>query len=105
GPLLRVCYYELGEDTPARLLIISHHLAVDGVSWRILLEDVASACEQASGQAEIRLGAKTTSYKEWAERLRDYADGNEVKDQEEYWREVERRARGGRGVAGGPRRG
>src|ERR1043165_7632764 len=93
GPLLRVCYYDLGESTPARLLIIIHHLAVDGVSWRILLEDVASGCEQAAGPDEINLGAKTTSYKEWAERLREYAAGNEVKEQGEYWTEVARRGR------------
>jgi non-ribosomal peptide synthase protein (TIGR01720 family) len=93
GPLLRVCYYDLGESTPARLLIIIHHLAVDGVSWRILLEDVASGCEQAAGHDEINLGAKTTSYKEWAERLREYAAGNEVKEQGEYWTEVARRGR------------
>jgi amino acid adenylation domain-containing protein/non-ribosomal peptide synthase protein (TIGR01720 family) len=93
GPLLRVCYYELGGEEEARLLLVIHHLAVDGVSWRILLEDVASACEQVAGQDEIRLGAKTTSYKEWAERLTEYARGDEVKEQREYWREVERRAR------------
>jgi amino acid adenylation domain-containing protein/non-ribosomal peptide synthase protein (TIGR01720 family) len=94
GPLLRVCYYDLGANTPARLLIIIHHLAVDGVSWRILLEDVASGCEQAAaGQAEMNLGAKTTSYKEWAERLREYARGDEVKEQGEYWARVARRAR------------
>jgi non-ribosomal peptide synthase protein (TIGR01720 family) len=55
---------------------------------------VASGCEQAaSGQAEINLGAKTTSYKEWAERLQEYAGGNEVKEQEEYWTGVARRGR------------
>jgi non-ribosomal peptide synthase protein (TIGR01720 family) len=93
GPLLRVCYYELGGEE-ARLLLVIHHLAVDGVSWRILLEDVASGCEQAAaGKDEISLGAKTTSYQEWAERLREYAGREEVKEQEEYWGEVERRAR------------
>src|ERR1043165_6493154 len=93
GPLLRVCYYNLGQGTPARLLIIIHHLAVDGVSWRILLEDVASGCEQAAGPDEIRLEAKTTSFTEWAERLREYAAGDEVKGQGEYWTGVARRGR------------
>jgi amino acid adenylation domain-containing protein/non-ribosomal peptide synthase protein (TIGR01720 family) len=94
GPLLRVCYYELGGEEEARLLLVIHHLAVDGVSWRILLEDVASGCEQAAaGKDEISLGAKTTSYKEWAERLRAYAQGDEVRDQGEYWRGVAARAR------------
>jgi amino acid adenylation domain-containing protein/non-ribosomal peptide synthase protein (TIGR01720 family)/FkbM family methyltransferase len=94
GPLLRVCYYELGGEPQARLLLVIHHLAVDGVSWRILLEDVASGYEQAAaGKDEIRLVAKTTSYKEWAEQLWAYAQGDEVGEQGEYWGEVVRRAR------------
>jgi non-ribosomal peptide synthase protein (TIGR01720 family) len=100
GPLLRVCYYEMGEGEAARLLIIIHHLAVDGVSWRILLEDVASGCEQAVRQqeeeegVEIRLAAKTTSYKEWAERLQEYAQGEELTRQQAHWEGVRARARG-----------
>ena len=52
-----------------------HHLAVDGVSWRILLEDLETACRQvaAGGPAALRLPAKTTSFQEWAERLDAYA--------------------------------
>ncbi len=93
GPLLRVCYYELGA-AGARLLIVIHHLAVDGVSWRILLEDVVSGYEEAAtGKDEIKLAAKTTSYQEWAEQLWAYAQGDEVAKQGEYWRGVSARAR------------
>jgi non-ribosomal peptide synthase protein (TIGR01720 family) len=93
GPLLRVCYYGLGA-AGARLLILIHHLAVDGVSWRILLEDVASGYEQAAaGKDEIRLAAKTTSYQEWAEQLWAYAQGDQVRKLAEYWRGVSARAR------------
>src|SRR6185295_2235642 len=91
GPLLRVCYYELGVG--ARLLIVIHHLAVDGVSWRILLEDVARACAQVAAGEELRLGAKTTSYQEWAERLRQYARSEAVQGQLRYWRGLVERAR------------
>jgi non-ribosomal peptide synthase protein (TIGR01720 family) len=91
GPLLRVCYYELGVG--ARLLIVIHHLAVDGVSWRILLEDVARACAQVAAGEELRLGAKTTSYQEWAERLRQYAQSEAVQGQLTYWRGLVERAR------------
>ena len=93
GPLLRVGYYDLGA-AGARLLIVIHHLAVDGVSWRILLEDVASGYEQAAaGKDEIRLAAKTTSYREWAKQLLAYAQSDEVGKQGEYWRGVAARAR------------
>src|SRR5262249_20916186 len=40
GPLLRVVLFDLGPDRPNRLLIIIHHLIVDGVSWRILMSDL-----------------------------------------------------------------
>jgi len=47
GPLLRVALLDLG-DQPNRLLLVIHHLAVDGVSWRILLEDLQQAYQQLS---------------------------------------------------------
>jgi amino acid adenylation domain-containing protein/FkbH-like protein/non-ribosomal peptide synthase protein (TIGR01720 family) len=43
GPLLRLVYLDLGEDRPGRLLFVVHHLAVDGVSWNILLHDLEAA--------------------------------------------------------------
>src|SRR5581483_117287 len=47
GPILRVVLFDLGAGEPNRLLVIIHHLAVDGVSWRTVLEDLWSAYEQA----------------------------------------------------------
>ncbi|MBW5423587.1 amino acid adenylation domain-containing protein, partial [Streptomyces sp. BG9H] len=55
----------------ARLLLVAHHLVVDGVSWRILLEDLETAYRQAASGAPVRLPARTTSVQEWAARLRD----------------------------------
>src|SRR4051812_43506209 len=43
GPLLRVALMDLGPARSSRLLLVVHHLAVDGVSWRILLEDLETA--------------------------------------------------------------
>ena len=45
GPLVRVVLFDLGA-APSRLLLVVHHLAVDGVSWRILLDDLWNACER-----------------------------------------------------------
>ncbi|HLK61109.1 MAG TPA: condensation domain-containing protein, partial [Chthonomonadaceae bacterium] len=46
GPLLRAGYIHLGEGVPARLMLAIHHLGVDGVSWRVLLEDLRTGLEQ-----------------------------------------------------------
>ena len=62
-----------------RLLIVIHHLAVDGVSWRILLEDMGRAYQQLREGEEVRLPAKTTSFKQWAEMLEEYVRSQEVR--------------------------
>jgi non-ribosomal peptide synthase protein (TIGR01720 family) len=95
GPLMRVLLLNLGERRSARLLIVVHHLAIDNVSWRILLEDLQTAYEQLSRGEAVELGAKTTSYKQWAERLAEYAQSAELTEEAAYWLD-ERRARAGR---------
>jgi fengycin family lipopeptide synthetase B len=85
GPLLRVAYFDLGRREAGRLLIIIHHLAVDGVSWRILLEDLQTAYQQLSRGEEIALPPKTTSFKRWAEKLVEYAQSEAVKVEQDYW--------------------
>jgi amino acid adenylation domain-containing protein/non-ribosomal peptide synthase protein (TIGR01720 family) len=85
GPLLRCAYFSLGEGRPGRLLLIIHHLVVDGVSWRILLEDLQTAYEQAERGEQISLGAKTTSFKEWATRLAEHARSPELRREAAYW--------------------
>ena len=51
GPIIRVALFDLGPDEPCRLMITIHHLAIDGVSWRILIEDLQSAYHQLSDAA------------------------------------------------------
>lgn len=48
GPLVRIVLFDFGAERSGRLLIIVHHLAMDGVSWRILLDDLQSAYRQLS---------------------------------------------------------
>ncbi len=73
GPLVRVVYFQMGLNQPARLLIVIHHLVVDGVSWRILLEDLTTAYQQLRKGHMPHLPAKTTSFQQWAQRLTEYA--------------------------------
>ena len=85
GPLVRVAVFDLGKGRPSRLLLIVHHLAVDGVSWRILLSDFQTAYQQVSQRKVIQLPPKTTSFKQWAERLRKYAHSAALQQELEYW--------------------
>ncbi len=76
GPLLRALWMALpgGER---RLLLAVHHLAVDGVSWRVILEDLATACRavvpRTDRGAAPALPPKTTSFKRWAQHLVEQA--------------------------------
>ena len=88
GPLFRAIWYKIGGQH--RLLIVAHHLIIDGVSWRILLEDLALAMgQQAEGKA-IDLGRKTTAFPHWAERLWQFAHEESVLAQKAYWQGIER---------------
>ncbi|HKN82881.1 MAG TPA: amino acid adenylation domain-containing protein, partial [Pyrinomonadaceae bacterium] len=69
GPLIRAVYFDLGAGRPDRLLIVIHHLAVDGVSWRILLDDMQRAYEQVQRGDDVTLPAKTLSFRRWSELL------------------------------------
>ncbi|MBJ8193628.1 hypothetical protein JDS79_43700, partial [Bacillus cereus] len=61
GPLLKAGLFHCADGD--HLLIVIHHLAVDGVSWRILFEDLATAYDQASkGEQVIQLPHKTDSF-------------------------------------------
>jgi amino acid adenylation domain-containing protein/non-ribosomal peptide synthase protein (TIGR01720 family) len=84
GPLIKVALINLGRENGKRLLVVIHHLAVDGVSWRILLEDLQRGYEQAR-LGEINLGGKTTSYKRWAESLKKFSQGEALKAEANYW--------------------
>ena len=71
-----------------QLVLIVHHLAVDGVSWRILLEDLNIAWAQHHGGQPIALPAGGTSFARWSALLAEYAHAPEVVAQAEAWRQV-----------------
>ena len=95
GPLLQVHYYKLGVDESGaergRLLMVVHHLAVDVVSWGILLDQLQQGYKQLEqGAGEVQLPAKTTSYQQWAEVLQEYAESEQLAAQLDYWANPER---------------
>ncbi|MGD1912880.1 MAG: condensation domain-containing protein [Rivularia sp. (in: cyanobacteria)] len=85
SPLIRVALFDLGQYQLSRLLVIVHHLAVDGVSWRILLEDLETVYQQFSQDKKIQLPAKTTSFKYWSEYLHKYVKSATLQQEWDYW--------------------
>ncbi|MFE7467008.1 condensation domain-containing protein, partial [Streptomyces sp. NPDC057499] len=89
GPLVRAVVGTGPDgDAPARLLITAHHLVIDGVSWRILLADLATAYAQAVAGVVPDLGPRTSSVRDWADRLTAYVREGGFDDQTAYWRSV-----------------
>ncbi|MEV2278999.1 amino acid adenylation domain-containing protein [Nocardiopsis sp. NPDC049922] len=87
GPLLRALLITHGPDAPDELLISVHHLAVDTVSWSVLLDDLADAYRQCLDGEPPTLLPKTTSFQHWARRLSEYAVGSDFHAEATYWRE------------------
>ena len=85
GPLLRAVLFDRGPDASSRLLLVIHHLAVDGVSWRILLDDLWAAYAARIRGEPIALPAKTTSFQRWAERLAIHAKDEAIEAEASYW--------------------
>ncbi|NJM89201.1 MAG: hypothetical protein HC847_20580 [Hydrococcus sp. RU_2_2] len=83
--LIQVVLFHLGKNKSGRLLIVIHHLAVDGVSWRILLEDLSRAYQQLARDRAIQLPPKTTSFQEWARRLQAYGRSPTLAAELNYW--------------------
>ncbi|MGZ4111848.1 MAG: amino acid adenylation domain-containing protein, partial [Tumebacillaceae bacterium] len=87
GPV-RFVKFDFGTDVPSRLLLVFHHLVVDGVSWRILLEDLETAYAKRLRGEEIKLPLKTLSFQAWAKQLVDYAASDALQKERGYWLDV-----------------
>ena len=88
GPLLRAVFFDFGDSW--RLLLAVHHLAVDGVSWRILLEELERSYLRAGRGALPDLPPATTSFRRWAERLFGHAGSPRVLAEAPFWRQMVR---------------
>ncbi len=85
GPLMSLVLFDSREAGAQRLFWTIHHLVVDAVSWRILLEDLHTVYRQlADGQAVV-LPAKTTSFQQWATQLSAYAKSASLQKEADYW--------------------
>ncbi|MGC5328160.1 condensation domain-containing protein, partial [Brevibacillus sp. SYSU BS000544] len=86
GPLVKAGLFKTNEGD--HLLLIIHHLVVDGVSWRILLEDFMYGYQAAREGKPIELPDKTTSFQEWAKKQYEYVNSSKMEKEEAYWRKL-----------------
>jgi non-ribosomal peptide synthase protein (TIGR01720 family) len=87
GPLMKAILFHLPQED--QLFIVIHHLVVDTVSWRILLEDLMTAYTQATLGNVIKLPLKTDAFKHYAEKLSEHAQTDAVLQEIPYWQAVE----------------
>jgi amino acid adenylation domain-containing protein/non-ribosomal peptide synthase protein (TIGR01720 family) len=85
GPLARAVCFELGAGAGTRLLLIIHHLVIDGVSWRILLEDLQTVYDQLRDGGLPELPVAAVSFGQWAYALTEYAASGISASEGAYW--------------------
>ncbi|BAQ82138.1 peptide synthase [Pseudomonas sp. St29] len=86
GPLLRAVLVD-GPEGEQRLLLAIHHLVVDGVSWRVLLEDLQNAYRQLQAGQSLKLPAKTSALRDWSSRLQAYAGSESLREELGWWQQ------------------
>ncbi|MEJ8654156.1 non-ribosomal peptide synthase/polyketide synthase [Streptomyces sp. MS1.AVA.3] len=85
GPLLKTALCHLGDQDRPVLVLAAHHLVVDAVSWRIILEDLDTAYRRVRAGGRAALGPKTTSFRAWAQRLHDHTAAGGFDDELAHW--------------------
>jgi amino acid adenylation domain-containing protein/non-ribosomal peptide synthase protein (TIGR01720 family) len=85
GPITRAALFDFGPDQPGRFVWVIHHLAMDGVSWRILLQDLQAAYRQLSTGEAVSLPPRTTPFSRWARRLAEHAAASQLQQEAGFW--------------------
>ncbi len=78
----------IDQQPSKKLLIVAHHLIIDAVSWRILLEDLAALYRQWKKNMPLDLFLKTDSFHAWATGMQAYARGEACQTSKHYWRSI-----------------
>ncbi|MGW0518409.1 non-ribosomal peptide synthase/polyketide synthase [Crossiella sp. NPDC003009] len=84
SPQLKAVLFDCGPARP-HLFLAVHHAVVDGVSWRVLLDDLETAYQQAARGAKVDLGPRSTSFRDWAIRLSEHVASGGLDHQLTHW--------------------
>lgn len=86
GPLFRIGIFKMKDGE--YLMLSIHHLAVDGISWRIIKEDIEILFDQYTNGNKFELPSKTDSFGSWTEELRQTANEKIFLSQKEFWKKT-----------------
>ena len=73
GIMMQTVWFDAGLGKTGQILVIIHHFAIDGVSWRILIPDLMAAWEAVADERKPELAKKSTSFRRWAKKLNVHA--------------------------------
>ena len=85
GPMVAAVAFRTPPDEPDQLYVAVHHLVLDGISWRILLDDLAVVTGQLLEGTPVELPPKTSSFRHWATRLDELATSGDLHDDADRW--------------------
>ncbi|MFD6550206.1 amino acid adenylation domain-containing protein [Streptomyces sp. NPDC058398] len=88
GRMVQGVWFDAGRETPGRLLLLVHHLVVDGVSWRILLPDLAAAWQDVSAGRTPDLAPVGLSFRRWSRRIAERASDPAREDELPLWTRI-----------------
>ncbi|WP_264932073.1 condensation domain-containing protein, partial [Streptomyces sp. A012304] len=88
GRMVQAVWFDAGPGTEGRLALVVHHLAVDGVSWRVLLPDLETALTAARSGRPVSLDPVGTSFRRWAQELEKEALTERRAAELDLWRAV-----------------
>jgi len=89
GEMIRFIWIKTPDTTDEnRLLMVIHHLVVDGVSLRILTEDLANLLKDSLSGNKTNLPVKATSYRQWVGQLKEYAHSASLEKEYLYWKDI-----------------
>jgi len=88
GPVARLLFVDNGAQRAARLVLVVHHLVVDGVSWRVMREDLEAALQTLRRGDVLQPLPPAPSMAQWAHALVIEAQQPHILAQWPYWREL-----------------
>ena len=71
-----------------RFFMVAHHLAIDGVSWRFIIDDFESLISEETVDETLYLENKNNSFRDWINKLKNFAETEEIESQLEYWQQI-----------------
>ena len=85
GRMLEAVWLDNGAEHAGTLILVVHHVVVDGVSLRVLAEDLQSAWNDVTAGRPIAIAKPDTSFRQWSAELRDACARGEFADDLDYW--------------------